>query len=90
MPSIDKAGNAANSPSAPASEFAAIVPSDSVDLAYLTRFIYVGGTGDISVVPQSGGAAVIFKAVPVGAWLPIRARRINATGTTATNIVALW
>lgn len=33
---------------------------------------------------------VVFKAVPAGTRLPIRVRRVNAIGTNATDIVALW
>ncbi len=89
MPAIDQMGNPANSPSAPASNYAAITTSDSNDLPFLTRYVYVGGAGDVTAVTQAGNA-VVFKAVPAGAILPIRARRINQTGTTATNLVALW
>lgn len=50
--------------------------------------IYVGGAGAVAAV--SMGTAVTFAAVPVGTVLRIKASRINATNTTATNLVALW
>ncbi|MEH2573474.1 hypothetical protein V1272_002809 [Bradyrhizobium sp. AZCC 1708] len=31
----------------------------------------------------------MFSTVPVG-WFPVQVRRVNATGTTATNIVAVY
>lgn len=68
---------------------AAVTPSDSADLANVTRAIYVGGAGAIAVVSPTG-QTVTFSAVPVGTLLPIRAARVKATGTTATNLVALW
>lgn len=44
--------------------------------------------GDITAVVS--GTAVLFKSVPAGVLLPIRASRVNSTGTTATNMVALY
>jgi hypothetical protein len=76
--------------SEPAVNAAAITPSDTTDLTQFTRFLYVGGTGDITVNMAGSGATVLFKAVPVGVVLPIRVSRVLATGTTATNVVALW
>jgi hypothetical protein len=68
----------------------AVTPSDSVDIrtGQLTRGIYVGGTGDMSVVMDNG--TVAFVGVVAGAVYPIRVSRVNATGTTATNILALY
>jgi hypothetical protein len=77
--------------SSPASSFFAVVPSDTVDFVRpneVIRGVYVGVTGNVVAVTE-GGIAVTFTAVPAGAILPIRCRRINATNTTATNMVAL-
>lgn len=68
--------------------FSAITPSDSVDLPSVTRGVYVGGDGNVVAVSEAG-VAVTFANASAGAILPIRARRINATGTTATGLVAL-
>lgn len=72
----------------PSGSFSAITPSDSVDLPSVTRGVYVGGDGNVVAVSEAG-VAVTFANVSAGAILPIRARRINATGTTATGLVAL-
>lgn len=88
MPAQDLA-NGGNSITAPAANFAAITPNDGSDLAYVTRGIYVGTGGDISAV-NAAGDVVPFKSLPAGILLPIRVARIRATGTTASNIVALW
>lgn len=75
--------------------FLAVTPSDTVDLSpftqktKLTDGVYVGVAGDVAVVEQNG-TAVVFTAVPAGKTLTVQARRINATGTTATNLVALF
>ncbi len=50
--------------------------------------IYVGGAGNITAVVN--GTAVLFAGAPVGAVLEVRATRVNATGTAATNLVALY
>lgn len=70
-------------------EAAAIVPADGSDLPALTRAIYVGVTGDVKVDLETTGTGITFKAMPVGIHR-IRAKRVYATGTTATNLVALY
>ena len=68
----------------------AVTPSDSTDLTYSTcRAIYVGGDGDISLV-DGNGATIVFTGVTAGSILPVQTARINATGTTATSIIALY
>jgi hypothetical protein len=67
---------------------AAVTPNDSTVVN--CNAIYVGGAGNISVVLQSDNTPVTFTAVPVGSILPVAARIIRATGTTATLMVALF
>lgn len=74
----------------PARNAISITPSDTVNLETGTRGIYVGGGGDITAVMEGSANAVLFVDVPGGAVLPIEASRVNATGTTATDLVALW
>ena len=71
----------------PAKYGQAVTPSDSTTLTP-TRALYVGGTGDVAVV-MADGVTLTFTAVPVGI-LPVQVVKVLATGTTATNIVALW
>jgi hypothetical protein len=52
-------------------------------------FLYVGGTGNVSVI-TIGGDQLIFNGIPAGTTLPIQVKRLRATGTTATNVNALW
>lgn len=73
---------------APGTSFAAITPHASNDMA-LTRAIYVGVGGDIAAV-GADNTPVTFKSVPTGTLLPIRLRRINESGTTATDMVAIY
>lgn len=73
----------------PASRAFAIVPSDSTDLTTSTRGIYVGVSGDVSLI-TTGGDTVTLVGVPAGVILPIRASRVRATATTATSLVGLY
>lgn len=66
-----------------------VTPSNTVDLADVTDAILVGGAGDVAVVQQNG-QVVVLKNVPAGGWLPVAAKRINSSATTATDIVALY
>jgi len=52
-------------------------------------FLYVGGTGNVSVV-TIGNDIITFNGVPAGTTLPIQVLRLRSTSTTATLINALW
>lgn len=74
---------------APAQDAAAVVPDDGDDLGTTPcRALYVGVSGDVKVT-TSDGTTVTFKAAPVGI-LAVSVKRVFATGTTATNILALY
>ena len=60
-----------------------ITPSDSADNIY--DWIYVGGTGDLTV-ETAGGDEVTYLSVAVGP-LYVRTAKILATGTDATNLI---
>lgn len=51
--------------------------------------LYVGVTGDVKVKTTAGND-VVFTGVPAGSFIPVQVKQVFATGTTATNIVALW
>lgn len=62
----------------------AIAPNDAADLPHVTRQIFAQGAGNLAIVWQSGLETI--EPVAAGERLPWRARRILATGTTATGI----
>lgn len=66
-----------------------ITPSDSADLPRVTDGIWVGTAGNVAAVMPNNVMPVVLS-VPSGAWIPLVARRINATNTTATGLVALY
>ena len=85
----DKFENRADFVSAPATRFASVTPSDSADLTELPKALYVG-IGGALVLRGADGTAVTFTQVVGGTVLPVRARRVQASGTTAGAIVALY
>ena len=70
----------------------AVVTSDTVNIPLLNNMsptsLYVGGAGIVVAVFEDGTTAN-FTAV-AGEILPLRIRRVNATTTTATLMVALY
>ena len=66
----------------------AVSPSDSVDLTDNTRGLYVGVSGDVKVNLELG-ATITLVGLAAGVIHPIKVRRVWATGTDATSIVAL-
>lgn len=64
----------------------AVTPSDATNFATRARGVYVGVGGNISFV-DGKGTAVLLSNVPTGAFINAECLRINAAGTTATNMV---
>lgn len=65
-----------------------ITPDDNTNLPRLTRGIYVGGSGDLTVEMERG-EQVTFTSVPAGALLPLQLRKVT-TATTATSLIGLY
>jgi hypothetical protein len=80
--------NSNPNPNWPASLVFAVIPSDSVSFTQgEVRQLYIGTSGDVSVV--QAGSTIVFKSVNAGSTIgPFFITRVNATGTTAQNIVA--
>ena len=75
--------------SAPALYAGAVTVSDSTNLSSVSRALYVGTAGNVAAVMPNDDV-VLFSNVPAGMILPVRVKRVNATNTTASNIVALF
>ncbi len=73
---------------APASRAEVVTPSDTVDLGYATRALYIGQTGNVRVLTASGDT-VVFANLQGGVVYPFRVNRVFATGTTAADIIGL-
>lgn len=66
----------------------AVTPNDTNYIA-VTDGIFIGGAGNLNV-EMANGSTALFTAPTVGTYLPISVRKVLATNTTATNIVALY
>lgn len=86
----DYFSSAADSVSAPARRAIAVTPHDTNPLTDIPKALYVGTTGNITLRGVDGGGDTLWKNVPAGALLPIRAQYVRATGTTAADILALY
>lgn len=73
----------------PAENAAAVTPNDTTDLPNFSRYIYVGGAGNLQVT-LVGGTTVTYTGLTAGSRHPLRVSRVHSTGTTATSIVAEW
>lgn len=67
---------------------AAITPSDSADLSQVS-VVFVGGAGAVKVTTANGDV-VTFSGAVAGMTLPVQVRRVWATGTTATLLLAVY
>lgn len=66
-----------------------ITPNDATDLSKVTRGLYIGATGNVRVLLYYDTVPVTFVGAVTGSVLPIRVKRVYATGTTATSLVGL-
>lgn len=74
--------------SAPARSAFAVTPSDTEDLAEVSRALHIGVAGDIAVIMADDTTPIVLK--DVGGDVAYMVKRVLATGTTATDIVALY
>lgn len=77
---------------------ATVTPSDSLTIPSVSSqdgsgnngcALYVGTGGDVRVT-TAGGDDVIFFNLQDGSFVPVQVLKVWITGTTASNIVALW
>ena len=72
----------------PSSLLSTVVPSNATNFTQIARQLYVGVGGDVTVLTQND-VVITFKNVGSGSTIgPFFIKRVNATGTTATDIVA--
>jgi hypothetical protein len=74
---------------------AVVTPSDTARIADVSGgvnngcVLYIGGAGNLKV-ETVGGDEVTFVGINTGTFLPVQVVKVFATGTSATNILALW
>ena len=76
-----------------ANQVFAVTPADGVALPRAVQRFYIGTSGNLTLVCNNSAGTITFNAVPVGffdlgsGWAA--ATQVQATGTTASNIVAV-
>jgi hypothetical protein len=77
---------------------AAVTPSDTANIAYVGGdgatinwpcVLYVGTGGTVKILTEANDE-VTFTNVANGTFIPVQVVRVFATGTSASNIIALW
>lgn len=74
-----------------------VTPSDTASIPNVANpdginngcALYIGGPGNIKV-KTAGGDVITFVGVFAGQFFPVNVTQVFATGTTATDIIALW
>lgn len=88
----DTWGNTPDNLLAPARKATLVTPSDAADLPQTAKALWIGGSGTVQVVAvdDTGNTGVALGTLGPGTVVPIRVRRVLATGTTASPILALY
>lgn len=66
----------------------AIAPADATAIGPY-QALYIGVSGDVTLVPRNTTTPVLYKNLVQGTILRVAFQGVNATGTTATNLIAL-
>lgn len=66
-----------------------ITPSDTVDEEFAFRSIWVGEGGHVVLVSLSGRSKT-YRNCASGSVIPMRGRRVNNTGTTASYMLGIY
>jgi hypothetical protein len=75
---------------------AAVTPSNTVNIPSISGptdarpcVLYVGTGGTLKVLTE-GGDEVTFTNIQDGSFFPVNVIKVFSTGTSATNIIAIW
>jgi hypothetical protein len=66
-----------------------IVPNDVTNFTIPCEGWIVAVAGNAVIVPANGTATITFTGLIAGQHIPIKTKRVNSTGTTAT-LVGVW
>lgn len=85
----DNFQNSSDSLIAPAQVCFHVTPHDTQELEAVTKAIYVGQGGDVTLRAVDSTSDTIFRNVQTGSILDVRVSAIRSTGTSASDIVGL-
>jgi len=85
----DKFQNQSDNVDLQARKLLAITPNNDNDLVDVPKALYIGVGGTLAVIAVDNTTSVSLT-VQAGALLPIRVKRVLASGTSATGIVGLF
>ncbi|MBO6852459.1 MAG: hypothetical protein JJ872_01690 [Marivivens sp.] len=88
MPTQDSFEGFQRKPAGGPANLFSVTPDDAADLPYLAHWLHISQGGQLTLA-TGGGQVVTLESVLPG-WHAIEVRRVHATGTTATGIVAGW
>lgn len=88
MPFTDLQAQRGDTVDFPATRLRAVTPSDTLDLDFIPKALYIGTGGSISIIALEDSAPITLTNVVAGTFIPVRAKFVRATGTTASGIVA--
>lgn len=71
-----------------ASHASAVTPSNSTNFTFNASALWIGTGGTVAVV--LGDDSVVSFVAQNGSVIPVECKRVNLTGTTASDIVALY
>lgn len=77
---------------APALNAVEVTPDDDTDLQPSARALWIGGTGDLTVImagERDDNVTVTFSGIADGTWMPVQVRRVMEA-TSASDIVAVF
>jgi len=90
MTAINTFNQRGGNPSDPGQSSFAITPSDTNQLPFVTRAIYVGTGGNIAVQLLNDSSAVILMNAVAGSLLPFQVKQVMNTNTTASNLIGIY
>lgn len=72
----------------PARRSSPLAPHNTNPLPLVTKGIYVGTGGDVTLRAVDSAADVTYKNLADGSYIYVRASHVRATGTDATDLIA--
>ena len=86
----DRFSGISDTPAMPPRGCVVVVPDDARALTTVAKALYVGTGGTIVMRGIDDGSDQVWKNIPSGALIPFRVAAVRATGTTATDMLALY